>query len=289
MSALADVYRGYVDAARAAAETGIALSDGVGDVIFATQNRGVLGFLELSLGDAAAADRQLRSLWPRLAAMGYGEPSVYPVLPNAIHALLEVGDRPQAERLLERLEERGRALDSAWALSQAARLRALVAADEGRIDDALALLDEPCGSTSGCRGHSSAGGRCWRAGRCSAARGVSGKRGTRSAGRSRSSMSWDTALGRTGPSRARPHQRPGARRRRADAERGTRRRSSSGGPNEQGDRRLPTRQRQHGGDTSDADLREARSADADGVRGPDSQLNAQSSGLSAISPWRGGY
>ena len=66
----------------------------------------------------------------------------FPVLPNAIHALLEAGDRADAERLLEQLEERGRALDSAWALSQAARLRALIAAEEGRTDAALALIDE---------------------------------------------------------------------------------------------------------------------------------------------------
>ena len=125
-----------------AAERGLELAEGVGDTIFDIQNAGVLGFLDLSLGDSRAAADRLAPLWPRLVELGYGEPSVFPVLPNAIHALLEVGDRPEAERLLEQLEERGRALDSAWALSQAARLRALVAAEEGRTDAALSLIDE---------------------------------------------------------------------------------------------------------------------------------------------------
>jgi DNA-binding CsgD family transcriptional regulator len=141
-AALADVYRGHVDEARVAAERGLELARGVRDTIFDIQNEGVLGFLHLSLGEARAAADLLAPLWPRLAELGYGEPSVFPVLPNAIHALLEAGDRPQAEALLGQLEERGRALDSAWALSQAARLRALVAAETGRTDEALALIDE---------------------------------------------------------------------------------------------------------------------------------------------------
>jgi DNA-binding CsgD family transcriptional regulator len=114
----------------------------VGDTIWDIHNEAVLGFLDLSVGDPRAAADRLAPLWARAVERGYGEPSVFPVLPNAIHALLEAGDRPQAERLLEELEERGQALDSAWALSQAARLRALLAADDGHTDQALKLIDQ---------------------------------------------------------------------------------------------------------------------------------------------------
>jgi DNA-binding CsgD family transcriptional regulator len=142
VAACADAYRGRVEAARAGALRGLELAEGVGDTFFAIQNEGVLGFLDLSLGNAGAAAARLAPLWPRLVGLGYGEPSAFPVLPNAIHALLETGgDRPEVERLLEQLEERGHALDSAWALSQAARLRALLAADEGSADTAVELLD----------------------------------------------------------------------------------------------------------------------------------------------------
>ncbi len=139
--AMVDAYLGSVDDARAEAEEGIALAEAANDTIFRIQNLAVLGFLELSLGDAAAADRHLRPLWPLLASMGYGEPSVYPVLPNAIETLIGIGELEEAVELLEQLEERGRALDSAWALSQAARCRGLLAAARGDPEGALAEFE----------------------------------------------------------------------------------------------------------------------------------------------------
>jgi DNA-binding CsgD family transcriptional regulator len=141
VAACADAYLGRVEVARARATQGLELANGVDDTFFAVQNECVLGFLDLSLGDSRAAAERLAPLWPRLVNLGYGEPSAFPVLPNAIQALLETGDRPVAESLLEQLEERGDALDSAWALSQAARLRALLAADDGSPDTAVALID----------------------------------------------------------------------------------------------------------------------------------------------------
>lgn len=146
VTALADAYCGRVTTARAAAEEGVTLADSLGAEFWATQNRGVLGFLELSLGDAAAADRRLRPLWPRLAAMGYGEPSICPVLPNAIEAMIRVGAYVEAAVQLAELERLGARLDSAWALAQAARCRGLLAAAKGDADGAEAhfsrALDE---------------------------------------------------------------------------------------------------------------------------------------------------
>ena len=139
--AMVDAYLGRVDDARAGAEEGVASAEALNDTIFRTQNLAVLGFLELSLGDAAAADRHLRPLWPLLASMGYGEPSVYPVLPNAIEALIGIGELEEAVTLLDQLEERGRALDSAWALSQAARCRGLLAAARGDPEAAVAEFE----------------------------------------------------------------------------------------------------------------------------------------------------
>jgi DNA-binding CsgD family transcriptional regulator len=141
VAACADAYRGRVEEARAGAERGLELARGADDTFFAIQNECVLGFLDLSLGDPPAAAERLTPLWPRLVSLGYGEPSAFPVLPNAIHALLETGDRRDAELLLAQLEERGHALDSAWVLSQAARLRALLAAVDGRTEEALTLID----------------------------------------------------------------------------------------------------------------------------------------------------
>jgi DNA-binding CsgD family transcriptional regulator len=141
VTALAASYLGDAEQARAAAEEGIMLAERASDVIFRIQSQTALGFLELSLGDAGEAARHLRPLWDELEAMGYGDPSVYPVLPNAIEALVNTGETDEARRLLERLEELGRLLDSPWALALAARCRGLLDAAEGNLDGARADLE----------------------------------------------------------------------------------------------------------------------------------------------------
>ena len=91
-SALVDAHLGRFEEARDAAERGIALSESCGDEVFRFQHLAVLGFLELSLGDAAAADGILRPLAARLDASGWREPSIYGELPNAIESLVELTD-----------------------------------------------------------------------------------------------------------------------------------------------------------------------------------------------------
>jgi DNA-binding CsgD family transcriptional regulator len=140
--ALVDAYQGRSDDARAAIDEGVTLAESVGDRIFRTQLLAVLGFLELSLGRAAEAADALRPLWDGIAAMGYGEPSMYPILPNAIEALVATGELGEARRQLAHLEERGRALDSPWALSQASRCCGLLAAAEGDTETALPHFED---------------------------------------------------------------------------------------------------------------------------------------------------
>ena len=129
--ALVDAHLGLVEQARAEAEEGAALSEAAKDQVFSIQNRAVLGFLALSTGDAVEADGHLAPLPAAVAARFHREPSVYPVLPNAIEAAIGVGDLARARELVDRLEDDGRHFDSAWALSQAARCRGLLAATEG--------------------------------------------------------------------------------------------------------------------------------------------------------------
>src|SRR5262249_31215031 len=105
-SALVDAHLGRVEATRDVAGRGIALSEHCGDEVFRLQHVAVLGFLELSLGDAAAADGILRPLAARLAASGWREPSIYGELPNAIEALVELAELGEARRLLTDLQDR---------------------------------------------------------------------------------------------------------------------------------------------------------------------------------------
>jgi DNA-binding CsgD family transcriptional regulator len=136
--ALLDAHLGRVEEAREAAERGMALSESCGDEVFRLQHLAVLGFLELSVGDAAAADRILRPLAVRLASSGWREPSIYGELPNAIEALVELGELEEARRLLADLQDRVSRIESPWGEASAGRCEGLIFAAEGDLEAALA-------------------------------------------------------------------------------------------------------------------------------------------------------
>jgi DNA-binding CsgD family transcriptional regulator len=176
-SALAAAYLGRVDEVRMLTEAGLAAAAEAGDAAFGTQHAAVIGFLELSLGNAEAAVEVLAPVAGRLAAIAPGiHPMHVPVLPNLIEALIALGRLDEARVHLERLEKRGRELDSAWALAQAARARGLMAAAEGDHRRALARFEEALhehertgpferGRTLLARGAVLRRGRQWRAAR----------------------------------------------------------------------------------------------------------------------------
>ena len=137
-SALVDAHLGRVDEARTAAERGIALSESCGDEAFRLQNLSVLGFLELSVGDAAAADTILRPLAARLASSGWREPSIFGELPNAIEALVELGDLEEARRLVADLQERVSRIESPWGEASAGRCEGLILTAERDFEAAIA-------------------------------------------------------------------------------------------------------------------------------------------------------
>jgi DNA-binding CsgD family transcriptional regulator len=136
--ALLDACLGRVEEAREAARRGIALGESCGDEVFLLLNLAVLGFLELSVGDAAAADLILRPLAARLEASGWREPSIHGELPNAIEALVELGELAEAHRLLAELRGRASRIDSPWSEASAGRCEGLILSAEGKLDDALA-------------------------------------------------------------------------------------------------------------------------------------------------------
>lgn len=140
-SALVLAHLGRVADARDAAERGIALSESCGDEVFRLQHLAVLGFLELSVGDAAAADRILRPLAARLASLGWREPSIYGELPNAIEALVELSELEEARRLLAELQDRLCRIESPWGEASAGRCEGLILAAEGDLTTALATLE----------------------------------------------------------------------------------------------------------------------------------------------------
>ena len=138
--ALVEAHRGLVDSARAAGEQALVDAKASGNAAVTLMGLSALGFLELSLGDPAAAHAHLGPIIEGLAAVGLGEPGVLRFLPDEIEALVELGELEQAGGLVDTLEERGRALDRVWALATGARSRALLLAREGDLAGAHATL-----------------------------------------------------------------------------------------------------------------------------------------------------
>jgi DNA-binding CsgD family transcriptional regulator len=142
-AALVDAVAGRVEEARQAAARAAGLMRPAGyDVIVRSVER-ALGFLELSLGEPAAAHAVLE---PLLARSGIGHPSAAAAAPDDVEALVELGRIDQAELLLAELATHIERTGRSRRRGAVARCRALIAAAKGDIaagitdaEDALAL------------------------------------------------------------------------------------------------------------------------------------------------------
>jgi DNA-binding CsgD family transcriptional regulator len=107
---------------------------------------GALAQLALSLGDAAAAWEVCEPLTLAVERNGIAEPIPLEFLPEALEALIMLGQLDRAESLIGNLHRRGRELDRAWALATGGRCRGLLLAARGDLDAAVealgAALDE---------------------------------------------------------------------------------------------------------------------------------------------------
>jgi DNA-binding CsgD family transcriptional regulator len=138
--ALLDAHLGRVEAAQSAATESLEIAESLTDSLFALQSQTVLGFLALSAGHSETADRQLRKLPAWLDSHGWAEPTDF-AWTNAIEAMIAVGELDEARACLERYEQLAGRSRSPWALATAARGRGLLAAAEGEVDSAVAVLD----------------------------------------------------------------------------------------------------------------------------------------------------
>jgi len=128
LHALATVqaYRGDVAAANASIATFLRIAEEIDESTFVVGAHELLGFLALSEGDPLEAARLLAPAHRRLRDMGVEEPRRYPLLPDEIEALVQLGRVDEAAEWIDWLEARGKALDRAWALATAARCRGLL-------------------------------------------------------------------------------------------------------------------------------------------------------------------
>ena len=138
--ALVEVDLGLVEQARAHAEEGLASARLFSQEIFVVLTLGVLGRLELALGNLKAAADYLRELPARLLAGGLNDPA-QPVWADAIETLLALGELELARSYLEQYEVNARRLGSSRAAVGAARCRGLLSAADGDLPAATAAFE----------------------------------------------------------------------------------------------------------------------------------------------------
>jgi DNA-binding CsgD family transcriptional regulator len=100
----------------------------------------VLGFVELSLGDAATALGYLRRSY-ELRNTFLLDPAERLELGDLVEVLIAAGEFDEADAILATWEPRAAALDRAWALAILARCRALLLAARGDFAGAFASFE----------------------------------------------------------------------------------------------------------------------------------------------------
>ena len=138
--ALVAAYRGDAATTADAATRGAKLARSQDDIIFTTQNLCVLGFLEVSRSQFAAAIAPLREARALTRRMGVREPSVYQWHAEHVEASLATGNLAEAAEITSELHELARALDRPSLQALAERCAALVQAAQGQADQALSAL-----------------------------------------------------------------------------------------------------------------------------------------------------
>ena len=139
--ALTHAQVGNVNEARSSAERGAAIAASEGQDLWGAGNRSVLGFLELSLGNPAAAVSYLRPPEPSAAIDLWHFPIYHDLVVNAVEALVGVGGLDAAANLVGVLDERARKLDNTWERATRARSRGLVCAERGDADGAFGAFE----------------------------------------------------------------------------------------------------------------------------------------------------
>lgn len=140
--ALVEAHLGRVDEALSVAADGLKEPEVHESSFISIMLRWAQGFAELSRGNTAGAAELLGPAASALLEIGYRNPGVRPILPDAVEALLGDGRVDDARPLLTALEEGGRALDNPWALATAGRCRGMLLAGEGDLTGALETYEQ---------------------------------------------------------------------------------------------------------------------------------------------------
>jgi DNA-binding CsgD family transcriptional regulator len=141
-ASLIAAHRGQIEDARNRSERALVLAEADGVRLGESGHRWVLGFIELSLGDAATALAQLERAWKIRDGVRLLEPGHRFELGDTLEAVIAVGELDEAERRLIPWEQRSRALDRSSAIAVTARCRALLLAARGDLAGAQEAFEQ---------------------------------------------------------------------------------------------------------------------------------------------------
>jgi DNA-binding CsgD family transcriptional regulator len=148
-AAIIAAHRGDVDSARDRARGALARGEAMRIRIAESGHSWVLGFAELSLGDAGAALGHLRRSYD-LRNDFMLEPAQRLELGDLLEALITVGELDEAEDIVATWDARSAALDRAWALAILARCRALLLAARGDVRGSLVTFERALAEHARC-------------------------------------------------------------------------------------------------------------------------------------------
>jgi len=134
-------FQGRLDLARRLAERGLALCEEqirVAGPLFP----GVLGLVAAWSGDVESGVAQFAEADRLAFAVDWRNPHMRPWTPHYVEALLEVGRIEDARRVLDVWEADATSLARPRVIAHVTRCRGLIAAAEGRVDDAASLLEQ---------------------------------------------------------------------------------------------------------------------------------------------------
>ena len=148
IKALIETDCGLLDLARADAEDGLRLAEERSDEVNVFTCLGVLGRLELALGNLEAAGARLRDFPARALALGYNDPTA-PFWADAIETLILLGELERALAYLEPYERNAARVRDPWAMAAAARSRGLFVAASEDASGALEAFERALGVLEG--------------------------------------------------------------------------------------------------------------------------------------------
>jgi DNA-binding CsgD family transcriptional regulator len=134
--------RGDLDQARADAQEGLELSLQYDDLLAVANNRGVLGFVELTDRAPARALPHLRQAVEFLRSSGVVHPGMVPFVADAQEALILTGHLDEALAIQEDDRLTGRLTDGPGSAARSARTAALLSAAAGDLPTALDLAHQ---------------------------------------------------------------------------------------------------------------------------------------------------